>query len=648
MNTEKETEENLEFAFGDNFLKHHAGQIITDQRFAIIELVANSWDAGAAKVEIKWPINSDRIFEIKDNGIGMTYNEFRQRWCTLNYNRLDEQGREVTFPNNVKKNRRMAFGRNGIGRHAMFCFSDTYEIITQKDGELTHAKVTLESGSKPFDIKFFEREETSGNGTTIKTLVKDIKLIEEQKVMELIGSSFIADPEFKIYVNDKEVHFMNLEHLSKTFIVKIDGIGDIVIKRFETEKGRTIKHNGVAWWVNNRLVGQPEWKGVEGRLIDGRNPIAKQYTYIIISDILTDQVRPDWSGFYSNENVVIVHKKVYDYIAEDLSNLMYESRRERKKEVLYANRETLKGLSDISKHDVSHFIDELQLKCPTFGVTELEATVEVLAKFEKARSGYALLEKLAKLDVNDIDSLNMLLDEWSIEDAKKVLNELRYRLDLIKKLDELVDNHTTDELHDLQPLFERGLWIFGPEFESISYISNRSLSTIVKKFLQDKGKPVLENPSKRPDFVVLPDTSIGIYASDRFDENHQVDGFSQIIIVELKKGGFKISLDEKSQALNYARELRRSGKIDQETKIICYVLGSSIAAEDNVKMTDGQTEIIPRRYNSILRQANARTFNLLQKLENTDKVKEYSEQATKELLEVYPDNYGDGKLFVEN
>lgn len=648
MNTEKETEENLEFAFGDNFLKHHAGQIITDQRFAIIELVANSWDAGAAKVEIKWPNNSDRIFEIKDNGIGMTYNEFRQRWCTLNYNRLDEQGREVTFPNNVKKNRRMAFGRNGIGRHAMFCFSDTYEIITQKDGELTHANVSLESGSKPFDIKFYEREETSRNGTTIKTLVKDIKLIEEQKVMELIGSSFIADPEFKIYVNDKEVHFMNLEHLSKTFILKIDGIGDIVIKRFETEKGRTIKHNGVAWWVNNRLVGQPEWKGVEGRLIDGRNPIAKQYTYIIISDILTDQVRPDWSGFYSNENVVTVHKKVYDYIAEDLSNLMYESRRERKKEVLYANRETLNGLSDISKHDVSHFIDELQLKCPTFGVTELEATVEVLAKFEKARSGYALLEKLAKLDVNDIDSLNMLLDEWSIEDAKKVLNELRYRLDLIKKLDELVDNHTTDELHDLQPLFERGLWIFGPEFESISYISNRSLSTIVKKFLQDKGKPILENPSKRPDFVVLPDTSIGIYASDRFDENHQVDGFSQIIIVELKKGGFKISLDEKSQALNYARELRRSGKVDQETKIICYVLGSSIAAEDNVKMTDGQTEIIPRRYNSILRQANARTFNLLQRLENTDKVKEYSEQATKELLEVYPDNYGDGKLFVEN
>lgn len=648
MKTDKNIEENLEFEFGDNFLKLHAGQIITDQRYAIIELVANSWDAGASKVEIKWPINSHKIFEIKDNGIGMTYNEFRHRWCTLNYNRLDEQGQEVVFPKNIKKKKRMAFGRNGIGRHAMFCFSDNYEIITQKDSELTHANVRLETGNKPFDIKFKERKSTDKNGTLIRTHVRDIKLIEEQKVMELIGSSFIADPEFKIFVNDKEVHFMNLEHLSKTNILTIEGIGDIVIKRFETEKGRTIKHNGVAWWVNNRLVGQPEWKGLEGRLIDGRNPIAKQYTYIIISDILTDQVRPDWSGFYANEIVVNTQRSVYDYIAEDLSNLMYETRRDRKKEVLYSNRQTLNGLSDISKHEVSHFIDELQLKCPTFGMSELETTVEVLAKFEKARSGYALLEKLARFNPNDIDSLNMLLDEWSIEDAKKVLNELRFRLDLIKRLDELVDQHTTDELHDLQPLFERGLWIFGPEFESISYISNRSLSTIVKKFLKDKGKPVIENPLKRPDFVMLPDTSIGIYASDRYDDRHQVDGFSQIVIVELKKGGFEISLDEKSQALNYARELRKSGKVDQSTKIICYVLGSSITSEDNGKMTDGETEIIPRRYNSILRQANARTFNLLQRLENSDKVKEYSEQANKELQEVYPDNFGDGVLFEQD
>jgi len=38
--------------FDDNFLKTHAGQIIHDPDIAIIELVANSWDAGARIVKI--------------------------------------------------------------------------------------------------------------------------------------------------------------------------------------------------------------------------------------------------------------------------------------------------------------------------------------------------------------------------------------------------------------------------------------------------------------------------------------------------------------------------------------------------------------------------------------------------------------------
>jgi hypothetical protein len=33
--------------FGESFLNHHAGKIITDPYYAIVELVANCWDAGA-------------------------------------------------------------------------------------------------------------------------------------------------------------------------------------------------------------------------------------------------------------------------------------------------------------------------------------------------------------------------------------------------------------------------------------------------------------------------------------------------------------------------------------------------------------------------------------------------------------------------
>jgi hypothetical protein len=65
----------LPFTFGTNFLKDYAGHIITDPRVAVIELIANSYDAGATRVDVGWP-DAGQIFSISDNGIGMTGTEF--------------------------------------------------------------------------------------------------------------------------------------------------------------------------------------------------------------------------------------------------------------------------------------------------------------------------------------------------------------------------------------------------------------------------------------------------------------------------------------------------------------------------------------------------------------------------------------------
>jgi hypothetical protein len=319
---------------------------------------------------------------------------------------------------------------------------------------------------------------------------------------------------------------------------------------------------------------------------------------------------------------------------------MSDIRSDRKREALKANKDNIKRLPLISQKQIAEFLDEIQEICPTMQQRDLDNAVQVLAKLEKTRSGYALLQKLSRLEPNDLEQLEIILHEWSVTDAKKVLDELRYRLDLITQLDSLVERHSADELHDLQPLFERGLWIFGPEFESISFTSNRSLSTVVKKFF---GNANLEYPNKRPDFVVLPESSIGVYACDDFDDNHEVSGFKTIVIVELKKGGFKITDEEKNQASKYARELRKSGKVNKSTKIVCYVLGTYVNPLDSEISTDGETIIHPRTYNTILRQAHARTFNLLRKIES---VQEPELASDKELQEVLRNEQGN--LFSED
>lgn len=147
----------FKFSFGDDFLKHHAGQIVTDQNFAIIELVANCWDAGATIVDIKWPEDGGP-FTVADNGIGMTREELLYRWGKFNYNRVIEQGgTDAKFPRNTTHGNRKVFGRNGVGRHAMFCFSEEYELKTKKNGEFTHIKVTKSTtGEKPYDVMLIE------------------------------------------------------------------------------------------------------------------------------------------------------------------------------------------------------------------------------------------------------------------------------------------------------------------------------------------------------------------------------------------------------------------------------------------------------------------------------------------------------------
>jgi hypothetical protein len=611
-------QDELGLSFGETFLAHHAGRIISDPSFAIIELVANSWDAGATTVNIEWPEKIGETLSIEDNGTGMSKDEFKQRWMELNYNRQMHQGIIVEFPKGNKKNKRIAFGKNGIGRHGMFCFGEDYRIETKKDGLLLKFHVTTSIGKQPFEARPEGSENVRGHGTRLFTKATKIGL-EQDKLIELIGSRFVTDPAFKLYVNSHHVTLTDLEHLCERKEVPVDGVGTAIIRRFDSEKtGRLSKHHGVAWWVNRRLVGIPSWEAYDGILLDARTATAKRYTYVIEADFLLGQTKADWSDFHASDTVNKTRNAVFEHIRDDLKGLMQDIRKERKKAALEANRVDIKNLSTISQEHVAAFADEIQVRCPTINPRDLENAVNVLANLEKTRSGYSLLGKLAKWNPKDFDALDSILEEWTIADAKKVLDELKYRLELIKQLDELVENHQADELHDLQPLFERGLWIFGPEFESLSFTSNRSLSTVVKELL---GGAELTTPRKRPDFVVLPDSSIGVYSCDAYDDRHEVCGLSSVVIIELKRGGFEITSDEKDQAMKYSREIRKSGKVSKETRITCYVLGASIDPLADEEFSEGNSVIIPRRYNTVLGQAHARTFNLLKKVEATKNIK---------------------------
>ena len=486
------------FSFGPKFLQDHAGHIMTDPRIALVELVANSYDAGASLVKLSWPDAVGETFEISDNGTGMTASEFRKRWKTFSYNRPEEQGIYVEYPPDKKgPAKREAFGQNGKGRFAPFCFADAYEVETWKDGTSTLMRVTLtHGGTEPFHCELISESKKAGHGTTVRAAIERNR-ISSDAVAEGVGSKFIVDPFFTVMVNGKKLQLLSLSGISSSPL-KVDPYGEVLIHQINAlAQDRTTQLRGITWWVNGRMVGSPSWDGLDSRgaILDGRTTLAKRCSFIIEADFLKKDVKGDWTDFHDTARSLKVREAVRTHVIDALGKLLSDSRKDRKREALAESRAVLDRLPSLSKRIVSSFVDEVQQRCPTLSQGDLIRTVKILATLEKARSGYELLEKLAACSPNDLDTWNRLMEEWSASSAEIVLSELKSRLNLIERLQELVNTTSTDELHELQPLFARGLWIFGPEYESVEFTSNRSMATVIRQYPGRNGRCPLCTPT---------------------------------------------------------------------------------------------------------------------------------------------------------
>jgi hypothetical protein len=601
--------------FGPGFLREHAGRIMTDPRVALVELVSNSYDAGATEVLISWPAVGGEL-RIADNGHGMTSDQFDERWRTLGYKRTLKQSAHVEFPPAVSARPRHALGQHGKGRHGAFCFADRYLVETWRESLLTVATVTLVAGDEePYHCDVVTGEGRVGHGTVLRVPNAATQL-QESDVRETLGSTFLIDPDFRVYVNDDLLELEDLESLSTTTI-DVPGYDPVTIHQvFPQRRNRTTHLKGITYWVHGKRVGMPSWKGLddEGSLLDGRKSEAKSYAFIVIADQLHDQLKPEWTGFYATAKTQAVTDAVREHVRATIRGLLHDARRERKKHAIAENKWIVKDLPVESQNAVGEFIDRVLESCPSISEGDIVKTTEILAKLENARSGYDLLNQLNQCSPDDLDRWNEIMKQWTARGAEIVLTELQRRLALIEDLQRLVHSHTTDELHELQPLFEKGLWMFGPEYDRVDFRSNRGMAEVIRGFLKaDVDHPLSR---RRPDFVATADASIGAYASDSYDEAGDVIGVDKALIVELKRGGFELKQSEVDQARNYALEIRRVGAVQKHSTIICYVLGATLdeGLDETTVGSPPYIRVLPVTYDTILRRAHARTFHLEEKL----------------------------------
>ena len=137
------SEKKLYLEFHGRVIEHLGIQMYQSPVNAIAELVANAWDADATSVEIELPhtvTDLNATFVIRDDGIGMDFDECQKFYLAVGRNRRGGAAEELTAGN------RPVLGRKGIGKFAGFGIASlmTVETVSGATGERTVFRLDLD------------------------------------------------------------------------------------------------------------------------------------------------------------------------------------------------------------------------------------------------------------------------------------------------------------------------------------------------------------------------------------------------------------------------------------------------------------------------------------------------------------------------
>lgn len=603
--------------FDERFLGRYTGAIMSDPTTALVELVANAWDAYATSVDIQWPDRQTGAhFRITDNGKGMTPEQFEVRWRTLDYDRISHQGAVENPPDDLPGALpRPVYGRNGKGRHAAFLFSSPYRVRTWRDG--VEAIYLVSQGKQnPIEVLQERRhEERTGHGTEVTGVHLLPCALAAADVRALLSTRFLTNPEFVVHVDGVRVTFGDVPSDSMQELpVEVPGHGTAKVLVIDSQRAdRTTKQHGIAWWVNRRLVGQCGWRmSDQEKVLDGRTEEAKRYTFIVHADFLAPAVQADWSDFRPDHPIWLqTQEAVQGAVRNVIMGITKEKRAKAKEVVRRSHINIVKELPGISRERWNRFLDDIVDKCPSLSAGQIDQVMGLLANLELAESQYSLLEKIHNLKPSELDQWNDILERWTISTAKLALDEIEKRLKLIEEIRVKSNDTDTDEVHELQPLFGQSLWIFGPQFESIEFTSNRGMTTVIKQLFGGNQS----GSRNRPDFVIRPGSSVGFYARPSFDTDFNESGTDVLVIVELKRPGVPLGAEEKGQVWKYVKELKNRGHVTDSTFVYGYVLGDRIEVGEADENRHGDRVFIrPMLYTTFVGQGEKRMLNLHRRL----------------------------------
>lgn len=250
-----ENNEPFKFEISLSVLNHLGRHLYRNFITVIGEAISNAWDADANNVWI-YIDKDNNNFVIKDDGEGMTSDDFQGKFLKIGYSKRKENGI-------ISPHKRPYIGAKGIGKLALLSCAEKISIASKtKETEYVGGAINNISLTKAIerdlipdeyplgelDLKLFSLyTENHEKGTIIyfEKTKEDIKstISQLKKLIALYFRFSLIDDNFNIFINDEKVTLEDIKGLSESteFLWNINKLKDPYIETLNKLENNSIE-----------------------------------------------------------------------------------------------------------------------------------------------------------------------------------------------------------------------------------------------------------------------------------------------------------------------------------------------------------------------------------------------------------------------
>jgi Histidine kinase-, DNA gyrase B-, and HSP90-like ATPase len=604
-------------------------KMYTNSAAVLSEIIANAWDADARVVDVAvMGKGAARTLSIEDDGVGMSEVDINARFLTVGYQRRDVKGGGVT------PSGRKVMGRKGIGKLSSFSIADVIEVHTVKgrsrlafrlDIAKLRARAKAKATYEPDEIPC-ARDLKKGTRIVLSRLKPKVHMADRylRRRLSRRFSVINTDDGFEIRVNAKPLTLEDREYYDKFQYVwhyGDDDLSTVATKATHREArsgnvatiriaGRSVRCRVQGWIATvetrsqlasadddnlNRVSLVVRGKVAHENLLEETTEAGLFATYIIGEiradfldlDNATDIAASNRQGILENdarfEALIAFFKKELTYIGSAWTDLRNREGTEKALAIpavfawynLLSKDEQRVATSMLGK------LNSLDVKADSERRTLFSQGILAFEMFRFKRN----LSALEKIDAADIPKLSQVFTDMSSLEAAMYHEIVRQRLEMIRRLETLVD---TDELERfLQQHVAEQLWLLDPSWARAT------------------EQPIMEKSIKRA--LNAPTGALmKKIAASRLDIKYR-EASGRHIVIELKKASRVVSTTEiLEQVTKYeegVRESLRAAARSNEPYEIIVLVGPGFSDWTDDVSREQSRRILAAKHTRVMRYA---------------------------------------------